>query len=108
MPILKRRKIDPEKVWRDLIRSGKKIKTRTEEIKLQLTDKECEKCRYEVIDQNQRLAECTVHRGDVSHGVRLWPIHLWEIKDGVVFQKVDGKWQVWRPNYKQNLSRFEK
>lgn len=103
----KKKKIDPEKIWRDLVKSGKKIKRNDEVIKFKLSDKEVEKCRYEVIDKNLRLAECTVHRGECSHGVKLWPIHLWEIKEGLVYQKVNGEWILWKPNFKNNLKRFE-
>lgn len=108
MPLKPKPKFDPEKIWNDARRAGHKIHKSEEKIELQLNDEECEKCRYKIVNQSMRLAECTVHNGNVGHGVRLWPIHLWEIRDGRILQKVNGEWKLWKPNFKNNITRFDK
>lgn len=73
-----------------------------------LIQKEAEKCRFTLIDQSERMAECTVHRGNFSHGVKLFPPHLWNIIEGQVFYKQNGEWCRWLPTVKENKTRLDK
>ncbi|MEM4270799.1 MAG: hypothetical protein QXO70_01745 [Candidatus Pacearchaeota archaeon] len=58
-----------------------------------LTKEEAKKCRFVCIDQSLRLFSCKTHDG--RHGLRLHPPHLYEIKDGVIYKKLDNKLKVW-------------
>lgn len=57
-----------------------------------------ENCRFKLIDKNFRLYECVYHKEklNISHGIRLHPIHLWRVKEGgQVFKIQDGKEIEW-------------
>ena len=86
---------------------GKKIKRYTEKVVFSLSEQEVDKCRYEIVDQTRRMAECKIHRDNFSHGVRLHPPHLYNIIDGIVFFKDDGKWVKWKPNFKARVKDIE-
>lgn len=73
-----------------------------------LTAKEAEKCRFEMTNMTDRLAECTVHTKNFSHGVRLHPPHLWKLEGGLVYFNHNGKWVRWVANVDVNKQRLEK
>ena len=91
-----------KKFW-DQAEKAKSVEKIQEEQIFHLSEKEAQKCRYEIIDNTQRMAECTVHG---YHGVRMHPPHLWDLKNGIVYQKVNNEWIKWFPNIKENLGRF--
>lgn len=110
-PLNNGRKFEPQsefsrKFW-DSVEKAKNSETHEDQEVFHLTQKEAAKCRFEIIDQNNRLAECTVHQGTFSHGVRLFPPHLWDIRDGIVYHKVNGEWVKWSPIVKENVSRLQ-
>jgi hypothetical protein len=86
----------------------KDIERVPEKIVFALTPEEAEKCRFTKPDKNYRMAECTVHRKNFSHGVRMFPPHLWDWKDGKIYQKHKDEWIQWTADVKENLSRFDK
>ena len=67
---------------------------------------EWEGLRFRISNHSLRLAECInpPHRDPVVF--RLFPPHLWNIVDGKIMQKVDGKWVRFVPNLKENLARL--
>ena len=70
------------------------------EVLFSLTEDELKKCRYKIINQNLRLAECIVHKKNgFSHGLRLHPPHMWKLdKNGRLYHRtVDNKWERWYP-----------
>lgn len=73
-----------------------------------LSQKEAQRCRFEIVDQNHRMAECTVHRDNFSHGIKMFPPHLWDIKAGIAYHKVNGQWERWIPQIKENVQRLDK
>lgn len=87
--------------------SGKKEKFE-EQIDFHISQEECLKCRYRIVNHSEAMAECYIHDG--KHGVRLFPKHKWNIVDGRVFylSGEDGSWVEWFPNVSDNLTRFEK
>lgn len=63
---------------------------------LKLSPEEARKCKFVMVDQNLRLAECVVHKEKgVSHGLRLFPIHEWVVENGVPYRLVDNKKVAW-------------
>lgn len=56
-------------------------------------------CRFEIINMSMRLCECVVHKAKgFSHGFRLHPPHLWDIREGgKLFKKLDGVWVRFLP-----------
>jgi len=70
-----------------------------------ISDTEFSKCRFKIIDHSTGDAECITHNG--THGIRLFPKHLWDIKDGIVYHRDDSKsqWITWNPSAKDNLTR---
>lgn len=96
-----------ENFWQDQ-KKRNRIQYSNEEKIFHLSHEEAQKCRYEIIDMTMRMAECATHRDRISHGVRLHPPHLWDIRDGVVYQKVNGEWVMWTADVKKNIDRFDK
>ncbi len=101
--------ISPEakQMW-DAAKRGGGIEYTDEQQVFKLTPKEAEKCRFEITDNTQRLAECTVHHGAFSHGVRLHPPHLYDLRDGKVYFKEGDKWVRWVANVEKNKERLLK
>lgn len=97
----------PAREFWDAVEKAKAGEDHVEQEVFHLTQKESAKCRYEIIDQNNRLAECTVHRDTFSHGHKLFPPHLWDIRKGILYRKVNGEWTKWVPIVKENVTRFE-
>jgi hypothetical protein len=63
---------------------------------LELSREEKKRCVFECVNQNYRLFECVVHKNEkASHGLRLHPPHLWEVKDGVPYKRVGDDLVVW-------------
>lgn len=69
---------EKNKVWKDI---------------LNLTKEEAKKCRFICIDPSFRLFACKTH--NQKHGLRLHPPHKFEIKNGVVYKRLDKKLKVW-------------
>ena len=84
---------------------GSKPEKFEEEEVFHLTEKECRKCRYKIIDHSTADAECYVHKG--NHGVRLFPKHLWNIIDGQVYyrESLESPWVLWVANISENIKR---
>jgi hypothetical protein len=82
-----------------------KVETFPEEEVFHLTEKECRRCRYKIIDHSTGDAECYVHHG--NHGVRLFPKHLWNIVDGRVYYRPaqDQPWSLWSADIAANIKR---
>lgn len=72
----------------------------TEKTVFSLTEREVDRCRYEIINMTQRMAECYIHRDNFSHGIKLHPPHLYDLRDGVVYFRQGKGWEKWRPNLK--------
>lgn len=98
---------DAAKSFWEAEEKAKRIEIHEEQEVFHLTQKEAERCRYEIINQNLRLAECTVHRDMFSNGIRLFPPHLWGLKHGIVYKKVNDEWVKWTPKIRENTKRFE-
>ena len=86
---------------------SKNVKHFEEQEVFRLSQIEAKKCQYEYVNKNLRLAECTVHRKNFSHGIRLFPPHLWNLVDGVVYYKKENKWERWYPNLSANKKRLK-
>lgn len=54
---------------------------------------EAKKCRFYCINPSLRLYSCKTHND--RHGFRLHPPHLYEIKNGIIYRKVDNQLKVW-------------
>ena len=93
----------------EVAKKKKKVRKLTDEKVFGFTKKEAEKCRFKMVNQNLRLVECTVHRGAFSHGYRLHPPHLFDLRDGIIFHRQDtkSKWKRWYPNLNENLRRLK-
>lgn len=89
-------------IWEDAKKRGI-IEKIEEQVVFTFTHEEFEKCRFRMKDQNLRMVECTVHRSKFTHGYRLHPPHLWDIKEGKLYKKSEGKWVRWIPNFSNNL-----
>ena len=100
-------KVEPNEFWDD-VKRRKTIKYVKEKTVLHLTEKEFSKCRFRITNQNWRMVECTVHTDQFSHGFRLFPPHLWDLKDGIIYKKVRGKFIVWKPKFSRNVKLLEK
>lgn len=98
-PFEKKKEDFSSKFWAEA-EKNKSIEKSEEQVIFHLSDKEARRCRYELTDQTQRMAECIVHE---YHGVRLHPPHEWDLKNGIVYYKGER----WFPNIKENLTRFE-
>lgn len=99
--------LNPRELWDDAIKKNK-VEKFTEQEAFALNSSEVKKCRYHLIRQNPPDAECYIHKGNFSHGVRLFPKHLWDIKDGIVYFRRDknSAWERWKPNILDNLKRL--
>lgn len=107
-PLIQPKKESPlAEAWAVAGKMGK-IETSKEEVVFRLSKEESVKCRYQIIDQNTRMAECTVHQKNFSHGIRLHPPHLYKIEDGIVFYRKDinSEWERWFPNFSENKNRL--
>ncbi len=107
-PLIKPRTESPlAQAWAVAEKMGN-IQTNKEEVVFRLTEVEAKKCRYEITDQSTRMAECTVHRDNFSHGIKLHPPHLYKIEDGIVFARdvKKGEWVRWFPNFVENRKRL--
>lgn len=94
---------NPNEFWSN----AKRIQRFPEGVILNLSQDEVKKCRFKIINHSTGDAECYVHNG--FHGVRLFPKHMWDIRDGQIYIKdSSGKWREWYPDVKENLTRFEK
>lgn len=91
-PLYKRKRTaEEEKFWRRY--KYKLVKEKS----VQEIDKN-KKHRYEIIDQNLRLAECVICRKKgIRHGIRLFPPHLYDLRNGVLY---------YRPNKKSKFKRY--
>lgn len=106
MPSSPKIKINPSEIWDDANRR-KAIRTYTEEPVFDFTQEEFNKCRFEMVNQNLRMVECTIHSGRFSHGYRIHPPHLWDIRKGILYKKVKRKFVKWVPNFSTNLTRLD-
>jgi len=109
-PLVKTKKEAPlAQAWAVAAKMGK-VETNKEELVFRLTEAEAKKCRYEIVDQNLRMAECVVHRDNFAHGIKLFPPHLYDLRDGIVFAKdvKEDKWVRWFPNFMENKKRLIK
>lgn len=95
-----------KQVWQSAEAKHEVEKVEEEEV-FHLSQKEANKCRFVMVNNTTRMAECTVHTQSFTHGVRLHPPHLWNIIEGIVYQKVNGEWVRWSPIVKENIKRFE-
>lgn len=93
-----------KRLW-DQAERNKTIEYVPEKEVFHLSPKEAKKCRYEIINQTERMAECTVHKSNFSHGVRLHPPHLWDLREGKVFMKKGGGWVEWSATVQENKDR---
>lgn len=103
--IVKNKMSEADRFWSEAKRKGL-VENYQEQISFKLSKEEAEKCRYEITDMSMRMAECTVHRENFSHGIRLHPPHLYKIERGIVYFKGPKQWERWYPNFKQNASRL--
>lgn len=97
-----------KQVW-DAAAKNDAIERIEEQEVFHLSQKEANKCRFEMVDNTQRIAECTVHTQNFTHGVRLHPPHLWRLEDGIVYHRysMQGEWVRWSPVIKENQTRFQ-
>lgn len=95
-----------KQVW-DAAAKNDAIEKIEEQEVFHLSQAEANKCRYEMVNNTERMAECIVHTKGFTHGVRLHPPHLWDLRDGIVYQKVNGEWVRWSPVVKENKERFQ-
>lgn len=74
-----------------------------------LTQKEADKCRYVMTNMDLRMAECTVHTDAFTHGVRMHPPHLWDLRDGIIYyrENIKAPWVKWSPLIQNNTKRFK-
>lgn len=86
----------------------KGVESYEEESILKLDDAELEKCRYMIVDPQRGIAECYYHRKKLSHGVVLFPKHLFNLKAGRLFYKKDreSEWQPFKPNLLENVKKL--
>lgn len=91
---------EARRFWAIASKSGA-VKTFEENEVFRLSKEEAKKCRFKITNQAWRLAECTVHTGNFSHGIRLFPPHLWDLRNGKVYHRENekAKWKRWLPNY---------
>lgn len=78
-----------------------------EETVFKLDENEVEKCRYMITDPQRGTAECYVHRYRATHGVTLFPKHLWDLRKGVLYFKKDrdSEWERYKPDFEKNIQR---
>lgn len=108
-PLGKQKKKDTfgELSW-DYAKRNKLIENSTETTVFNLTQKEFEKCRFSLPDKNTRMIECQVHTKNFTHGYRLFPPHLWDLREGVIYKRNDkGEFEKWSPNFKNNVKLIE-
>jgi hypothetical protein len=96
-------KTKKDNLWEELKKVGR-VKNITEEEVFHLTKEEFEKCRFKIVNQNYRLAECVVHTNKFSHGFRLHPPHMWDIRDGIIYKRVGKKFVKFVPSFKENVN----
>lgn len=99
-----------EQLWLEAKRK-KAVESVETQVIMKLTQKEANKCRYVIIDMNYRMAECYIHRDKFSHGVKMFPPHLWDLHaDGTVWHRASqkDKWKQWSANVKENVQRLPK
>ncbi len=85
-PLYKRRRTKKEeKFWK---KHGYKLEKVKDVQEIAKTGKH----RYKIIDNNLRLAECVVCRKKgIEHGVRLFPPHCWDLRNGILYYRPDAK-----------------
>lgn len=62
--------------------------------------------RFRISNMTMRLVECYNHPKGVAFGFRMHPPHLWNLKDGILYKKVNGQWVRFIPTFEENLERF--
>lgn len=94
-----------KRFWEQAKKAGK-VKYVPDKSVFDFSKKEAKRCRFVMVNQNLRLVECTVHRGKFSHGYRLHPPHLYDLRKGIIYHREDtkSKWKPWYPKFKPNLS----
>lgn len=65
-----------------------------------------DKLRFRISNKTLRLVECYNHPQGTVFGFRLHPPHLWDLRDGVLYKKHEGKFVKFVPNFEENLTRF--
>lgn len=94
--------------WDSLIdkRTGKKLyETREEQDPFRMPIEEFEKLRFRMSNMTLRLVECYNHPQGLVFGFRLHPPHLWDIREGVLYKKVNKQWVKFIPDYNENTKR---
>lgn len=96
-------------MWREAKYKGTIDSTDTRKV-LHLTEKEASRCRFKIANMNLRMAECVVHIGEFSHGVRIHPIHLYKLSgDGSLYYRrsKSDAWTLWKLDIKANAKRLK-
>lgn len=92
-------KADPEAIWATAKRADA-VETFPGEEVFSLTPKEAERCRFKLSDDTREkdmgMAECTVHTTKSTHGVRLFPKHLWNIRSDGRLEYKENQSSPWR------------
>lgn len=93
--------------WYNANKDGIVTNSEEEEV-FRLTQEEADKCRFTKPDNNYRMCYCTIHEKKIAHGVRLFPPHLWDWKDGEIFHResMNSEWKKWTANIKMNATRL--
>lgn len=104
-------KIGSEKFWdslRDPVTRKSIVETYEEDPNdvFRMPTEEWEKLRFRISNKTLRLVECYNHPKGVVFGFRLHPPHLWNLREGVLYKKVGGKWVRFQPRFEENLERF--
>lgn len=112
-PIKQNRVLTPEEKMAKEVWLNAKRKNLVENIETKtifnLSQKEANKCRYVIVDMNERMAECYTHKGEFSHGVKMFPPHRFDLHaDGTVWcrKTTKDKWVQWFANIKENIQRL--
>lgn len=97
-------KQNEERDWK----KQKGVESYEEESILKLDDAELDRCRYMITDPQLGQAECYIHRRRLSHGVTLFPKHLFDLRAGRLFYKKDkdSEWQPFKPNLLENVKKL--
>lgn len=104
-------KLGSEAFWNSLRdpQTGESIIERREESSedvFRMPIEEWDKLRFRICDKTRRLVECYNHPQGKVFGFRLHPPHLWDLREGVLYKKVKGKWVKFYPRFEENLERF--
>lgn len=106
-PVGKKKDTFGEQTW-DWAKRNKAIEQSQEAPVFQLTQEEFEKCSFSLPDKNTRIIECQVHTKGFSHGYRLFPPNLWDLRGGIIYKRNEnGKFEKWYPNFKNNIKLVE-